>query len=183
MLYMKNQDPGNSENLEFYQEIITSYNNILTEIDYLVEGRMIFSDPTDPRKIKLDQFLNNLKNHMEDIIWESKMRLEIRDEVDMRFDEMEPEFYCDACGSEVDSRLGLMKWDKVNEPSTPEEWEIMEKINDALGISIRWVTMCKNPDCRKIWKEGEFEDEIVEPKSRIIKDKIRAEVKRERGIK
>jgi len=182
-MIMKNSDPEHPENLDFYRDIITSHNNILTEIDYLVEGRSIFDQPTDPRKIKLDQFLNDLKNHMEDIIRESKMRLEIRNEVERRFDELELEFCCDDCGSEVDSRLGLMKWDRVNNPFTTDEWEIMEKINEALGITVRWVTICKNPDCHKIWKEGEFEDEIVEHKSRILKDKIRAEIKRERGIK
>jgi hypothetical protein len=102
--------------------------------------------------------------------------------VEKRLEEVEMEFVCDACGSKVDSRVGMMKWNHDQDPTTAEEWILMEKFNDKLGIGARWINYCTNPDCYKIWKEGEFEDEIVLPKTSIIRDKIRAEVLRERGL-
>lgn len=76
-----------------------------------------------------------------------------------------------------------MKWNDDKDPATPEEWELLEKFNDHLNIPVRWVTYCTNKKCHKIWKEGKFEEEIVSPKTNIIRDKIRAEVLRERGLR
>ena len=172
----------NNEYPDFYDQIITAYNHIFNEIDTLVEGSMIFTEPGDLRKIKLDEFLNNLKNNMETIIQQSKTTIEIRNEIDRRLDEMEIQIGCDACGSDVESRVGTMKWNSDKDPTTPAEWELMEKVNDFMEIPVRWVRICTNPDCMKMWKEGKFEEEVVEPKIKSITNKIRAEVLRDWGL-
>ena len=178
---MENKRNNKPEDLDFYREIVIAYENILTEIDFLVEGSLVFTEQGDPRKIKLDEFLHNLTHNMKSILNESKRQYEIRQEVERRFDEIDIEFLCDDCYSKVESRVGLMKWNNDNEPSTPEEWELMEKINEQLGIPVRWITICANPNCRKTWKEGEFEEEIVLPKTSKLKEKIRKEVLKSRG--
>lgn len=170
-----------NENLDFYEEIISSYDKILNEIDFLVEGSIHFQEPKDPRTIKITQFLNNLKNNMNQMIQKSKEGYFFEREVEERLEKIPFEAVCDKCGSKVDSRVGIMKWHDDEKPATPEDWNLLEKFNDFLGIPVRWVTYCTNLDCQKIWKEGMFEKEISEPKIKIIKDKIRNNIKRERG--
>ena len=74
-----------------------------------------------------------------------------------------------------------MKWHDDEKPATPEDWERLEKFNDFLGIPVRWLTFCTNSECGKMWKEGRFEDEVAAPEIKIIKDKIRKEILRDRG--
>ena len=176
----------NNENfkLDFYREIIIAYENILMEIDYLVEGSLILSDSADdPRKIKIDRHLLTLKTKMDTIIKESTNRYYLEKEVLASFKEMKHQYVCDSCGSMIDNRVGIMKWNDDDGPNSPEEWALMEKFNNYMEVPVRWLTYCINPDCGKIWKEGEFENKIVIPKDKIIKDKIRNEIVNNGGFK
>ena len=66
------ENNAENKNLDFYEEIISSYDRILNEIDFLVEGSILFQEPEDPRTIKINQFLHSLKNNMNQIIQKSK---------------------------------------------------------------------------------------------------------------
>ncbi len=126
--------------------------------------------------------LNNLKNNIDQIFLESKNRYYFEKEVEDRLEQVPFEAVCDRCGSSVDNRVGIMKWHDDKKPATPEDWNLLEKFNDFLGIPVRWLTYCTNQKCGKMWKEGKLENEVAAPKIKIIKDKIRNDIKREKGI-
>ena len=177
-----NNHTSENEELEFYDQIISSYDKILDEIDFLVEGSIHFQEPEDPRTVKINQFLDNLQNKMDQIIQKSKERYFFEKEVEERLEKVSFEVTCDNCGSAVDTRVGIMKWNDDEDPLTPEEWKLLEKFNNYFEIPVRWLTYCANTECGKIWKEGRFDDEVVNPKIKIIKNKIRREILRERGV-
>ncbi len=74
-----------------------------------------------------------------------------------------------------------MKWHD-EKSATLEDWTLLEKLHNFLKNPVRWVTFCPNPDCGKIWKEGEFEDDIINPKVMLTKEEIRKQGLNEWGV-